>query len=66
MTYLENIDELRVGDVAVLVLIEGIEDDAELLSGEENAKLAHELFEFELLEDAVSVAIEALPTYKAT
>jgi len=56
---LEDIDELRVGDVAVLVLIEGVEDDAELLSSEENTKLAHKFFEFELLEDAVLVAIEA-------
>lgn len=60
MTYLKDVDELSVGDVAVLVLVEVVEDDAELLSCEEDAQLGHELLEFELLKDSVLVAIEAL------
>ena len=59
-TYLENIDEFCVCDVAILVLVEVIEDDTELLSGEENAKLRHEFLELELLQNTVLVAIEAL------
>ena len=60
--YLQYIDKLRVGDVTVLVLIKVVEDDAKLLSGEENSKLRHELFELKLLEDAVLIAVEALHT----
>ena len=62
MTYLEDVDELAVGDVAVLVCIEVIEDDAELLSGEEDSQLGHEFLELELLKHSVLVAIEALKT----
>ena len=62
ITYLEDVDKLRVGDVTVLVLIKVVEDDAKLLSGEEDSKLRHELFELKLLEDAVLIAVEALHT----
>ena len=58
--YLQDIDKLRVGDVTVLVLIKVVEDDAKLLSGEEDSKLRHELLELKLLEDAVLIAVEAL------
>ena len=64
-TYLENIDEFCVCDVAILVLVEVIEDDTELLSGEENAKLRHEFLELELLQNTVLVAIEALSKWKS-
>lgn len=60
MTYLENVDELAVGDVAILVRVKVVEDDAELLSCEENAQLGHELLKLQLLKDSVLVAIEAL------
>ena len=60
--YLQYIDKLRVGDVTVLVLIKVVEDDAKLLSGEEDSKLRHELLELKLLEDAVLIAVEALHT----
>jgi len=60
LAYLEDVDELGVGDVAVFVRVEVVEDDAEFLSGEENAKLGHELFEFELLQDTILVAVETL------
>ena len=38
VTYLEALHELTPLDVAVLVGVEGIEDDAKLLSCEEDAK----------------------------
>ena len=60
--YLQYIDKLRVGDVTVLVLIKVVEDDAKLLSGEEDSKLRHELLKLKLLEDAVLIAVEALHT----
>ena len=60
VTYLENVDEFGVGDVSVLVLIKVVEDDAKLLSSEEDSKLRHELLELKLLEDAVLIAVEAL------
>ena len=60
VTYLENVDEFGVGDVAVLVLIEVVEDDAKLLSSEEDAQLRHEFLEFQLLEHSILVAVEAL------
>lgn len=56
---LEDVDELVVGDVTVLVLIEVIEDDAKLLFCEEDTQLGHELFELQLLQDSVLVAIKA-------
>ena len=65
-TYLEDVDELVVGDVAVLVLIEVVEDDAKLLSRQEDSQLRHELLEFKLLQDAVLVAIEALKKHRET
>ena len=37
-TYFEAIDELCPANVAVLVEIEGVEDDSEFLSGKEDAK----------------------------
>ena len=60
LTYLEDVDEFSVGDVAVLVLIKVVENDAKLLSGEENSKLGHELLELKLLQDSILVAIETL------
>ena len=66
MTYLEDVDELVVGDVAVLVLIEVVEDDAKLLSRQEDSQLGHEFLELKLLQDAVLVAIEALQTHRQT
>ena len=62
MTYLEDVDELVVGDVAILVLVKVVEDDTELLSCEEDTQLGHELLELELLKDSILVAIEALNT----
>jgi len=59
--YPENVDELGVGDVAVLVLVKVVEDDSQLLTGEEDAQLRHEFFELQLLEDAILIAVEALP-----
>lgn len=63
-TYLEHVDKLGVCDVSVLVLIEVVEDDAELLSGKEDAKLGHEFFELQFLENSILVAIEALKTHR--
>lgn len=60
MTYLENVNELVVGDVAILVRVKVVEDDAEFLSCEEDAQLGHELLELQLLKDSILVAIEAL------
>ena len=60
VSYLEDVDELSVGDVAVLVLVEVVEDDAQLLSSEEDAQLRHELLELQLLQDTVLVAVKAL------
>ena len=37
-TYFEAFNELRPLNISILVDIEGIEDDTELLSGEEDAK----------------------------
>ena len=39
MTYLEDIDEFSVANVAVLVSVEVIEYDTEFLSGEEDSEL---------------------------
>ena len=63
MTYLEHIDELSVGDVSVLVGIEGVEDNTQFLSGEEDAELGHELFELQLLQNSVLIAVKALATF---
>jgi len=38
VTYLESFDELGPIDVAILVGVEGVKDNAKLLSREENAK----------------------------
>ena len=59
-TYSEDTDELGISDVAVLVLIEMVEDDAQLLSGQENAQLRHELLKLKLLQHSVLVAVKAL------
>lgn len=59
-TYLEDVDELGVCNVTVLVLIEVVEDDAELLSSKENAQLRHEFLKLQFLKDTILVAIEAL------
>ena len=64
--YLEDVDELGVGDVAVLVLVESVEDDAELLPGEEDTQLGHELLELQLLEHSVLVSVETLFPSEAT
>ena len=61
-TYLEDVDEFGVGDVTVLVLIEVVEDDAQLLPREEDTKLGHEFFELKLLQHTILVAVKALHT----
>ena len=66
VTYLEDVDEFGVGDVAVLVLIEVVEDDAKLLSSEEDAQLRHELLKLQLLEHSILVAVEALKEYTSS
>ena len=60
----ENVDEFCVCNVTVLVLIEVIEDDAKLLFCEEDTQLGHELFELQLLQDSILVAIKALKDTK--
>jgi len=57
-TYLKNIDQLAVADVAVLVHVEGIENNAEFLRRQEHAHLARELLEFNFVEDAISIDVE--------
>ena len=60
LTYLENVDELGVGDVSILVGIKVVKDDSELLPGKEDTKLGHELFKLQLLKYSVLVAVVAL------
>jgi hypothetical protein len=57
-TYLESIDKLAVADVAVLVQVESVENNAEFLRCEENAHLARELLEFDFVEHAISIDVE--------
>ena len=60
LTYLEALYELTPLDVAVLVGVEGIEDDAKLLSCEEDAKFWHHFLELKLVENSVLIGIELL------
>ena len=59
-TYLEHIDELRVANVAILVGVEVVEHDTEFLSGEENSKFWHKLFEFQFAQNTVLISVKAL------
>lgn len=59
-TYPKHTDELGIGNVTVFVLVKVVEDDTQLLSGQEYAKLRHELLELQLLEHAILVAVKAL------
>ena len=51
-TYLEDADELRVGDLLVLVQVEVVVDASQVLAGQENSELGDKLFEFKSGEGA--------------
>ena len=58
--YLEAAHEFSEGDGSVLVVVEVVVDGAEFLGGEEDANSGQEGFEFEFLEDLISVFVETL------
>jgi len=53
----EAVDELGVADRVVLVQVKVIEDSAQLLGGQENAKLVQELVEFLSVKSSVFVPV---------
>merc|ERR1712166_1553948 len=56
--YLEDVDELSVGDLAVLVVIEVVVDVSKFLTGKEHSELGEELLELKLGKGAVLVSVE--------
>ena len=60
VTYLEALDELCPGDVAVLIGVEGVEDNAEFLSREEDAELRHHFFKFQFVKDSILICVKLL------
>jgi len=57
---LEDVDELSVGDLAVLVVIEVVVDVSKFLTGKEHSELGEELLELKLGKGAVLVSVELL------
>ena len=59
-TYLEDIDELGVADVAVLVGVEVVEHHSQFLSGEEHSQFGQKLLEFQFAQNSVLIFVKAL------
>lgn len=64
MTYLEDLNELLVRDLAILVQVEMVIHAAKFLTSQENAQFGHKLLEFELIKGSTLIFVKLLITKK--